>query len=96
MEPEACAIVQPVWRKAFLLLAEGHSQHAVGTGAHIYMYQARHLLLPAMHPNPLQQCLNLYVATATREQHDSICTHFNTQEKQIIPLFALVYVLSTL
>ena len=62
---EACAVVQPVRRKALLLLTENHSQHAVGTGTHIHSDQPGHLLLPT-HTTPIPCLKSLHEYTNKR------------------------------
>lgn len=53
---EACAVVQPVGRKPFLLLAESHCEYSTGTGAHIHSDQPCHFLLPALNTNDAVYC----------------------------------------
>lgn len=53
MQLQASAVVQPVGRKAFLLLAESYSENSVGAGAYIHPDQPGHFLLPALNADML-------------------------------------------
>ena len=73
MQLEACAVVQPVGRKAFLLLAESYGEHAIGAGAHIHPDQPSHFLLPALNTNSLCSAPDACTHTACQGGIQTLC-----------------------
>ena len=67
MQLEACAVVQPVGREAFLLLAESHSEYPIGAGAHVHPDQPGHFLLPALN-------IDMLCSAASHGNAGSRCT----------------------